>query len=82
MRVLKMRQRLHQLGYTLEQHGRGFMVSDGGVKRPKEFLFENLQQVEQWIASECQKANRLTEEDCVQWDEDWKQFVEDQKHGT
>ena len=75
MKIFEMRQKLHQLGYVLEQNHQGFTVTNGSVKNLVELHFANLEKIEHWIAEEAQKANRLTEAECELWDEDYKIFV-------
>lgn len=74
MRTGKIRQRLQQLGFTLLQHGQGFMVTDGGVKNSFEKQFNNLEEVEAWIVSKAVKNNRLNEEESAEWDKMFEEF--------
>lgn len=78
MKLLKLRQKFQQLGFTLEQNQQGFIVDNGSVKIPFEKHFKNLEEVLQWVSDCGLKNNRLTEEECDQWDKNFKVFVLEQ----
>jgi hypothetical protein len=79
MRVLKLRKRLQAQGFQLTQHSCGFHVEGGPIKQPFSRQFKSLKEVEIWFAGQMQHNNRLTEDECDEWDEQWKRFVEEQK---
>lgn len=74
MKVFRMRQKLHLHGLVLLQHGRGFKVTDQGVKTPFEKDFPNLAAVQAWYKDTFK--NRLNEAEAAEWDDDYETFVE------
>jgi len=79
MQIFRMRERLHAAGFILHQTEQGFTVENGSVKKPFEKKFSNLEEVSVWFIGRMQHNNRLTDEECEQFDEDWDKFVKTQK---
>lgn len=80
MKVAKMRLKLSKLGLMLYQNQQGFTVTDDSkdVHSRLEEKFKNLVEVERWFTDYTHRQNRLTTEDCNQWDRDWTLFVKTQ----
>ena len=82
MRISKLQRKLQAQGFILipDATGYGFVVTNSGIKQPFDQHFNNVDEVNQWFASQMQHNNRLTEEQCAQWDVDYKEFCENQKN--
>lgn len=73
MKVLKLRDKLHRRGLVLLKHGDGWMVTNNGTAKTLiEHEFADLETVTAWMDG---LPNRMTEEEAVVFDEDWKGFV-------
>ena len=75
MRVLKIRQKLNERGLLLLEGNRCWIITNNGS--PKNFIrheFAELDEVEAWVAVQF-ATNRLTEEECDEFDQMFKDFV-------
>lgn len=71
MKLLNLRKKLSEIGLVLDNHGKGWTVTDNGAKTPIEKEFVDLEAVQLWLES---PARRLSELESDEFDAQWAEF--------
>jgi len=57
MKLFKLRNKAHRLGFVILEHGTGWTVTDEGVKKERSWEVDTLEQVEE-LLSEIQETTK------------------------